>query len=140
VRHVQHPISSAISKTSKRRRTVQGTGALFVVSFDGISLGLLKRPGQYGATLAVGEGKSRHVDAVRRSVPRMMRAGINRPQDSGPNRRADGGWTGQTLRVLTLQTREQHIAREGDEHIANQKKGLFALRTAGIWRRSGRRG
>src|SRR5262249_54218647 len=33
-------------------------GALFIVSFDPISLGLLKRPGQVGADIAVAEGQS----------------------------------------------------------------------------------
>src|SRR5439155_14390116 len=55
---VQHPNFfggleevEAIGKICKER------GALFVVSFDPISVGILKRPGDYGADIAVGEGQ-----------------------------------------------------------------------------------
>ena len=40
-----------------RRRGRARPGALVVVSFDPISLGLLKRPGDYGADIAVAEGQ-----------------------------------------------------------------------------------
>ena len=39
-------------------KIAHAAGALFIVSVDPISLGLLKRPGDYGADIVVAEGQS----------------------------------------------------------------------------------
>src|SRR5262249_9109925 len=55
---VQHPnFFGNLEETDAIGKLCKQHGALFIVSFDGISVGLLKRPGQYGADIAVGEGQ-----------------------------------------------------------------------------------
>src|SRR5262249_39318027 len=55
---VQHPnFFGSLEEVEELARLAHECGALFVVSFDPISLGLLKRPGQYGADIAVAEGQ-----------------------------------------------------------------------------------
>src|SRR5207253_2126887 len=55
---VQHPnFFGHLEEVEAIGRLCQERGALFVVSFDPISLGLLKRPGQYGADIAIAEGQ-----------------------------------------------------------------------------------
>ena len=108
------------------------TGALFVASFDPVSTGVLKRPGDYGADIAVAEGQ-----------------GLGVPlQYGGPylgiltchaeyQRKVPGRLVGQTTDrngkrawVLTLQSREQHITREKATSNICTNQGLLALRAA----------
>ena len=121
-----------LEDVEKLVEVIQSKGALAIVSVDPISLGLLRRPGDYGADIVVGEGQGLGnplgyggpylgLLACRESMVRKM----------------PGRVTGQTIDrdgkrcfVLTLQTREQHIRREKATSNICTNQGLLALRAS----------
>jgi glycine dehydrogenase subunit 1 len=130
---VQHPnFFGCLEEVEALAEAAHARGALFVVSFDPISLGLLRRPGQYGADIAVAEGQSLGTPlayggpylgllACREQFVRKM---PGRLVGQTVDRHGKRCW------VLTLQTREQHIRREKATSNICTNQGLLALRAA----------
>jgi glycine dehydrogenase subunit 1 len=128
---LQHPnFFGCLEPVDRVVDIARAAGALAVMSVDPISLGVLKRPGDYGADIVVAEGQ-----------------GLGSPMSfGGPYlgimacreqfvRRMPGRIAGETVDrrgkrcfVLTLQTREQHIRREKATSNICTNQGLFALR------------
>ncbi len=109
-------------------------GAVFIAVFDPISVGLLRRPGDYGADIAVAEGQPLGIPLGYGGPYLGILACRNQPQYV---RRLPGRLVGQTVDrrgqrcwVLTLQTREQHIRREKATSNICTNQGLMALRAA----------
>jgi glycine dehydrogenase subunit 1 len=129
----QHPnFFGCLEEPEALANIAHEAGALFVVSFDPISLGLLKRPGQYGADIAVAEGQCLG-NPMAYGGPYL---GLLACREEYV-RKIPGRLVGQTTDrhgkrcwVLTLQTREQHIRREKATSNICTNQGLFALRAA----------
>jgi glycine dehydrogenase subunit 1 len=130
---VQHPnFFGCLEEVEALAEAAHAKGALFVVSFDPISLGLLKRPGQYGADIAVAEGQCLG-NPLSYGGPYL---GILACRDKFL-RKMPGRLVGQTVDregrrcwVLTMQTREQHIRREKATSNICTNQGLMALKAA----------
>jgi glycine dehydrogenase subunit 1 len=130
---LQHPnFFGCLEEVEAVAAAAHARGALFAVSFDPISLGLLRRPGQYGADIAVAEGQclgtplgfggpylgllACREEFVRKMPGRLVGQTVDR--------------SGKRCWVLTLQTREQHIRREKATSNICTNQGLIALRAA----------
>jgi glycine dehydrogenase subunit 1 len=123
-------------------KVVKDAGALLIAAFDPISLGILKRPGDSGASIAVAEGHTLGTPmsyggpylgilACEKSLVRRMPGRI-------AGRTVDR--RGNTCYVLTMQTREQHIRREKATSNVCTNQGLFALRATVYLAQMGPRG
>lgn len=130
---VQHPnFFGALEDVDALVKITHEKKALYVASFDPISVGLIKRPGEYNADIAVAEGQclgsplnfggpylgimSCSEKFVRRMPGRI--AGQTKDRD------------GKRCWVLTMQTREQHIRREKATSNICTNEGIIALRAA----------
>jgi glycine dehydrogenase subunit 1 len=130
---VQHPnFFGCLEEVETIAAAAHKVGALFIVSFDPISVGLLKRPAQYGADIAVAEGQCLGNPMVYGGPYLGLLA--CREQFL---RKVPGRLVGQTVDrhgkrcwVLTLQTREQHIRREKATSNICTNQGLMALKAA----------
>jgi glycine dehydrogenase subunit 1 len=128
---VQHPnFFGCLEEVEAIAAAAHSRGALFIVSFDPISLGVLKRPGQYGADIAIAEGQSLGIP-LGYGGPYLGLLACRQEYV----RKVPGRLVGQTVDrhgnrcwVLTLQTREQHIRREKATSNICTNQGLMALR------------
>ena len=128
---IQHPnFFGCLEEAAALVEQAHGVGALAVVSVDPISLGLLKRPGDYGADIVVAEGQSLgtplqyggpylgvlacRAQHVRKMPGRLIGMTTDR--------------NGRECFVLNLQAREQHIRREKATSNICTNQGLLALR------------
>lgn len=129
----QHPNAlGSLEEVEEIARLCREKGALFIVSYNPVSLGVLKRPGDYGADIAVAEGQGLG-SPLAFGGPYLgllsCRAGLLR--------KIPGRIVGQTVDrhgrrcwALALQTREQHIRREKATSNICTNQGLYALRSA----------
>ena len=128
---IQHPnFNGRLEDVAAIADATHAAGGLVIQSFDPISLGLLKRPGDLGVDIAIAEGQclgnplgyggpylgmmACRGDLVRRLPGRIA--------GQTTDRRGKRCW------VLTLQTREQHIRREKATSNICSNQTLLALR------------
>ena len=130
---LQHPnFFGCLEDVAAIAKIAHDAGGLLVQAFDPISLGLLKRPGDLGADVAVAEGQSLGTPllyggpylGIMACKEQFVRRMPGRIAGQTVDRRGRRCW------VLTLQTREQHIRREKATSNICTNQGLFALRAA----------
>jgi glycine dehydrogenase subunit 1 len=130
---VQHPnFFGCLEEMRALAEIVHRAGAMLAVAVDPISLGLLRRPADYGADIVVAEGQSLGIPMAYGGPYLGMMACREEFL-----RRMPGRLVGQTVDrqgrrcwVLTLQPREQHIRREKAVSNICTNEALLALRAA----------
>ncbi len=127
---LQHPnFFGSLEEVEKIEAVVHEAGALYVVSVDPISLGVLAPPGSYNADIATGEGQALG-NGLNFGGPYIGIFTVNKKLV----RRMPGRLAGVTVDkqgkrgfVLTLQTREQHIRRDKATSAICTNEQLCAL-------------
>lgn len=130
---IQHPnFLGNLEKVEKFVETAHNHGAIVILSFDPISLGLLKTPGEYGADIATAEGQSLGMSmslggphlgifsSRKKYIRKMPGRIVGKTEDS----------EGKEGYVMVLQTREQHIRREKATSNICTNQQLCALKAA----------
>lgn len=128
---IQHPnFYGCLEDVQRIVSAAHDAGALVIQAFDPISLGLLKRPGDYGVDIAIAEGQclgnplaygGPYLGMIACSSS-LVRRLPGRIAGQTTDRRGNRCW------VLTLQTREQHIRREKATSNICSNQTLLALR------------
>jgi len=140
---VQHPNFFGIPEEMELISEIAHTnGALFISSFDPISLGLLKSPTDYNADIAVAEGQSLGIPmsyggpylGVMAAKQEYIRNLPGRLSGETVDRDGRRGF------VLTLQTREQHIRRAKATSNICTNQALCALTAAAFMVLMGKQG
>ncbi|MEO1996800.1 MAG: aminomethyl-transferring glycine dehydrogenase subunit GcvPA [Planctomycetaceae bacterium] len=139
----QHPnVFGCLESVSEIAEIAHAQGALFVVLCDPISLGVLTRPGDYGADIAVAEGQPLGIP-MQYGGPFL---GILATRQEHL-RKMPGRLIGRTVDrdgvpcfTLNLQAREQHIRREKATSNICTNQGLLALRATVYLAAVGRNG
>lgn len=128
---VQHPnFFGCLEDVRRLAEAAHEVGALLVIAVDPISLGLLERPGDYGADIVVAEGQSLGIPmgfggpglGIMACREKFLRRMPGRLVGMAKDRREKDCY------VLTMQTREQHIRRERATSNICTNQGLMALR------------
>lgn len=128
---IQQPnFFGCLENAAEISRIAHGSGALSIISFDPIGAGILKKPADLGADIAVAEGQCLGIPmqyggpylgilTCRQKLVRQMPGRlIGETTDRN----------GERCFVLNLQAREQHIRREKATSNICTNQGLLALR------------
>ncbi len=128
---IQHPnFFGRYEDVAAIAKAAHAAGALVIQVFDPISIGLLRRPGDLGADIAVAEGQCLGNPlayggpylGVMACKEELIRRLPGRIAGQTIDRRGKRCW------VLTLQTREQHIRRDKATSNICSNQTLLALR------------
>ena len=127
---IQHPnFLGNLEEVEEFVRVARDNGVIVILSFDPISLGLLKTPGEYMADIATAEGQCLGIPmslggphlGIFTSMKKHIRSMPGRMAGKTIDTRGKEGY------VMVLQTREQHIRREKATSNICTNQGLCAL-------------